>query len=67
MKPSDVTWNCKTHRRLSVTSSESIAAKHLELLLVNQGIVIVSTPTMDSTLGCFKYRLIGEKLSQDGV
>ena len=35
--------------------SDSIAAKHLECLLVNPGIVIVSGHTMDSTLEYFRW------------
>jgi hypothetical protein len=38
-------------------SLDRIAMRHLELLVVNQDTVIVSTPTMDSTSECFRWAL----------
>jgi hypothetical protein len=48
-------WNSKTRKMRSAMFLEPIAARHLELLVVNPGTVIVCAPTMDSTLACFKW------------
>jgi hypothetical protein len=48
-------WTYGNQRTRSVTYSEVTALKHLQLLAVNPGTVIVWVPTMDSTLECFKW------------